>query len=64
MASRRKPIAVTLDAQVESFMDAVENLLESTVVAESTQYDNVERRLRELRKAWLAETTARAMLKQ
>lgn len=45
---------------VESFMDAVEDLLQS----ENVEYNlemHVEPKLRELRKRWLAEQTARAV---
>lgn len=68
----RKPIAITLDAHVESLMDHVEKLL--TALGERQPYDYdyseaaaidaaidaTESKLREVRRLWLAEQTARA----
>lgn len=68
MSRRRRPIAVDLDRQVENVMTLAEDLLaelddRTDVEFEGTKLgqiaDRLEADLRELRRRWLAEQTAR-----
>lgn len=63
MASRRRhhPVAIELDTMVESLMDTCEQVI-SEVQEPYRAVEKLDVKLRELRKRWLAEQTARAMM--